>query len=882
MAQDPCRCLDLERRIQVLESALLELQIKVTGLATPNDSVVENEQNAQDVVEQAENGESSKEAEDQENDGPADEQPSDTKVDSGRKHIQFIQITYDENDLKVEKEVEEETAVKGVDSNAQDSDGFKMIVKYDVRNQETGIQLVDEGLRSLIMLATRKLRPTTDDTFETLWSPFCDFIYCWKELNDLASMDPNTPIVKELHEKIANTTADSHPYGTYIRSLYLLKDENRLNDTIECVRKLLTVVKEAPVMQPYFRGDETPFGGSRKVGWPWIWTVFVPGDLVIYKNPEDPSQDQIMLVRWENQIEYILANDTEGDEYYVKCWAYDWDPIGRVFKLVAFDIPIPYFHTPKNITSLDVFPISYLDPQERESRLKALTSRGRTFHDICTKAERFNYTGLITPSPPKASSGKNESVMVDFEAYLQSCWTRFSRIPIGDLIIANTQPYSSALNKENDALQSNQRAHYHMCKPESEDNKWEEEQFLLLPGRVVGYQLKAKRWCELQVVGLERIPAEMQQNDSAFNQLQLEKKSKDMIKSLIESHKTRASRGTRQIMADFIENKGDGLVILLHGEPGTGKTFTAESLAKATGRALYPIGPSDIGTDPNYIESKLEDHFRLASKWNAIMLFDEADVFLEQRRGNDTSLDRNAAVSILLRVLEYYDGILMLTTNRIRAIDNAIISRVTLAVLYQKIDEKRIFKSFVSQIKDESNKRKLERWLEDDEWQDDFTRSPLLDLNGRQIRNVLMATASLAQERHGGKIQISDLHNILHIVTRFQRQSKQWQDESTKRAVVYEGACLVRDFVTMHSEADGDDYEDGICSHVAMGHAWLLVLDTEAFETEELGLLFRDKRGNTLKDSLIRSGQLQELFIYNFRGALTESHYWQDAALGKK
>lgn len=164
---------------------------------------------------------------------------------------------------------------------------------------------------------------------------------------------------------------------------------------------------------------------------------------------------------------------------------------------------------------------------------------------------------------------------------------------------------------------------------------------------------------------------------------------------------------------------------------------------------------------------------------------DEADVFLEQRRGNDTSLDRNVVVSILLRVLEYYDGILILTTNRIKAIDSAIVSRVTVAVLYQKLDDrakKNIFRNLVDQFENSRNRDKLTRWIDHDEWENQFDRFPLGELNGRQIRNLLSATSTLAGQKDDSKDIVEHLHTVIEVVTRFQKQAKYWQEESAKKA----------------------------------------------------------------------------------------------------
>jgi hypothetical protein len=63
------------------------------------------------------------------------------------------------------------------------------------------------------------------------------------------------------------------------------------------------------------------------------------------------------------------------------------------------------------------------------------------------------------------------------------------------------------------------------------------------------------------------------------------------------------------------------------------------------------------------LEGQLSRIFKTASHWNAILLLDEADVFLEQR--SPDNLTRNGLVSVFLRKLEYYEGIMFLMTNRV-------------------------------------------------------------------------------------------------------------------------------------------------------------------------------------------------------------------------
>jgi hypothetical protein len=69
-----------------------------------------------------------------------------------------------------------------------------------------------------------------------------------------------------------------------------------------------------------------------------------------------------------------------------------------------------------------------------------------------------------------------------------------------------------------------------------------------------------------------------------------------------------------------------------------------------------PITCGNLGIEASGVEQAVTENFELAEAWDAIVLLDEADVFLARRRTED--LQRNALVSIFLRTLEYYNGIL--------------------------------------------------------------------------------------------------------------------------------------------------------------------------------------------------------------------------------
>lgn len=134
------------------------------------------------------------------------------------------------------------------------------------------------------------------------------------------------------------------------------------------------------------------------------------------------------------------------------------------------------------------------------------------------------------------------------------------------------------------------------------------------------------------------------------------------------------------VAEDIVEGKSGGTTILCKGNPGTGKTLTAEVYSESVRKPLYRVHSGQLGTDAESIEKVLKQSMERAERWKAILLIDEADVFL-MRRTDD--LERNAVVGVFLRTLEYFRGVLFLTTNRPDSIDDAIISRCIAVIDYK-------------------------------------------------------------------------------------------------------------------------------------------------------------------------------------------------------
>lgn len=172
---------------------------------------------------------------------------------------------------------------------------------------------------------------------------------------------------------------------------------------------------------------------------------------------------------------------------------------------------------------------------------------------------------------------------------------------------------------------------------------------------------------------------------------------------------------------------------------------------------LYMMSAGDLGLVSSEVESSLANVLEMATKWNAILLLDEADVFLEQRSSHD--LERNKLVSIFLRILEYYEGILFLTTNRVDNIDAAFQSRIHISMQYAELStssRKHVWTSFINASA---------KGRGDDFSDVDLDKLAEYKMNGREIKNVLK-TAQLLASKKGSGLRYEHVKSVLAIEQR--------------------------------------------------------------------------------------------------------------------
>ncbi|MES2383472.1 MAG: AAA family ATPase [Pseudomonadota bacterium] len=196
------------------------------------------------------------------------------------------------------------------------------------------------------------------------------------------------------------------------------------------------------------------------------------------------------------------------------------------------------------------------------------------------------------------------------------------------------------------------------------------------------------------------------------------------------------------LMEDIVEGKSGGTTILCKGAPGLGKTLTAEVYAEVVGKPLYRVHSGQLGVTASSVEANLSTILQRAARWDSVLLLDEADVYIRRR---DNDLQHNAIVAEFLRTLEYFNGLLFMTTNRVADIDDAILSRCIAIIQFEtptREQARQLWKSLAQQFHTELPDELMER----------LTVS-YAAASGRDIKELLKLTAKFCK---GKKLPLSE------------------------------------------------------------------------------------------------------------------------------
>ncbi|KAK5989779.1 hypothetical protein PT974_08040 [Cladobotryum mycophilum] len=623
----------------------------------------------------------------------------------------------------------------------------------------------------------------------------------WGEIEKLDAMgDKDLAIAKEaklretMAEQNAKSTSEEDKYKQIPTDLDGIDALRHLRFYVEFVDKKLMLYKDI------FNGIS-----RKKIRFNDLTLLFKPGQLV-YSPPSgsmsamsERNYQTLWRVYYVGRTSYgeSYPDDidlTDSDKIVLYCYYIDYD--GESYGLVSRQFEILAYEGEKNIADLNVYPLRYT--RNSEAIRTNLIAQGDKFRSS-VKNKHAYYEGWTIPSLTKDGENDRKSsnnlehidsnIILDFKeafAHHRSWRPTFSAITteVGSglsgsdsfqLAHWSDRTRTQLLYSTNDIMQIRDGIdEWEKRRYIQDEDKFviatragnvkdlkDEDDIMLLPRKIVAYALRERRFVPLDILSLR--PLAEQQN--LLKDLKINMDHKRMLRSLVKAHfRNREIQKQRPLVGlnqDIIQGKGSGLFILLHGVPGVGKTATAEAIAQSNNKPLFHITCGDLGIAPKDVESELKEIFRLAHLWDCILLLDEADIFLTRR--DMVNLKRNALVSVFLRVLEYYNGILILTTNRVGTLDEAFKSRIHISLYYERLTRERtraIFKVNIRKLKEIEEERKEQlkdsdliepQLIIDDDSIMRFAESHFDNTaeatrwNGRQIRNAFQIASSLAR-----------------------------------------------------------------------------------------------------------------------------------------
>ncbi|KAI5458937.1 hypothetical protein BGZ63DRAFT_361223 [Mariannaea sp. PMI_226] len=517
-------------------------------------------------------------------------------------------------------------------------------------------------------------------------------------------------------------------------------------------------------------------GTATDIAYADLWHLFNLGDVVISRNSTEQAYRVVNYTGGRNPLINRMVEENDRtpplDGFVVDCCSVLFDGTDYVPKLRK--ISIRRFSGRRPIDSLEVFPLKF---HPNSSTLQeSLLAQGLKYLELtCAPFCHRMFRGCTIDEP---SQDLEAQVIVDIAQAVnaEADWRPTKRITEEDLTQNDRRETqmptvcehstegccgSDYIFKDfamNSELSHPFRRDYGgLFTPRTADEL--NDDIILLPNWVHAFVLRLRQWITLKMSDLTEVLFE---ND--FDELMISDNHKQTVLALVQTHEKAkvvslpAAQTSQSVGAtlDLVKGKGTGLILLLHGEPGVGKTSTAECVADKTKRPLFPITCGDIGETAMEVESNLHHNFRLAHKWGCVLLLDEADVFLAKR--NKTDLRRNAVTSVFLRSLEYYAGILFLTTNRVGGIDPAFKSRIHLSVYYPRLDLEttlQLYGTFLRRTREEQRKSGVVVFQIKNKEVLSFAKHHYRELkkegyntwNGRQIRNAFQTAIALVEHQ---------------------------------------------------------------------------------------------------------------------------------------
>lgn len=334
---------------------------------------------------------------------------------------------------------------------------------------------------------------------------------------------------------------------------------------------------------------------AQEVKWGSIWTLFTPGTQIFAK----PFQEQ-------DQLFVVHRHGSDKEFFVVTCWCYDWD--GSSLVRYYYDFKIAKYSGAKRIVDLECYPVQYYAQNggsEDELRAK-LIERGKRMKQFCTPAlskeaprlyqsSVFYGTAKLEPDvlansfqdllkvylnrfkEVKAEQGLPLDVVVDAELCKRYAWQSYEYL--GSVPLKAKVPCECSLCDlggrrllfEKAFMESTATSTTATVAETTTAASNSEELFALMTPRLHGYCVTHKMWGQMNVDNVEvEKPHSDRTAEDSWDELALESKHKCNIKALVTSHFDRVARMKSEQdvhinIQDLVARKGDGVVILLHG-----------------------------------------------------------------------------------------------------------------------------------------------------------------------------------------------------------------------------------------------------------------------------------------------------------------------------
>jgi hypothetical protein len=305
-------------------------------------------------------------------------------------------------------------------------------------------------------------------------------------------------------------------------------------------------------------------GDLKAIAYERLWTLFRPGTIIHSKVLQ---QNRAFRVRdtWYDE------GEMPGMGVKVEFIDFDGERLGTR----KTELFIPQYLGTRELSELSTMPLDMHD--DAEEIKTELLERGRKFESYIGQ-HYLQYEGVALK---KAEMGMgyvrfnvNGRVMIDCKTY--------HRLEPNDTFGVKELAGDETAKREKARRRGVGATEF--VKEKKEFDKLSDENACLTNATVRGYSFTVKRFLEFFADQLEPIDW----NTSCFDNLVLDAETKKTVRALVSMHAQK-----RDTLDDIVKGKGQGLVCVLHGPPGVGKTLTAECVAEYVQRPLYMVSSGD-------------------------------------------------------------------------------------------------------------------------------------------------------------------------------------------------------------------------------------------------------------------------------------------------